>query len=360
MNIFHTETLKKWGGQQNRVLLEALGLQDRGHKVIIACHRESVLSQKAKHSGIKVYEMNMVKQAYPAIIIKLIKIIREENIDIVSTHSSVDSWAGGIAARLAGRKLVRFRHNLYPPGRGLLVKFIYTIPDKIIAISNTVKDVLINSGVNKDKLTIIPSAVDTQRFQYEVQDFRDELKISPETLIIGNTSTFTEVKGQIYLLQAFNSISKKIPCVLMFAGRLNEPSLSRYLSYVNKEFRDKVVFLGHRDDIPKVLKTIDIFVYPSYMEGLGTALLEAMTMKRPVAVSDIPTFHEFIEDGMNGLYFKPKDPDDLAKKVVVLLQNRELREKLGSNAGATAIKRFTVSRMIELTETCYKEVVHAI
>jgi glycosyltransferase involved in cell wall biosynthesis len=360
MNILHTETLKRWGGQQNRVLAESTGLSKRGHKVIIACHGESVLADKSRKAGIKVYELNFRGKNYLKLIPQLIKIIREENIDIVSTHSSADSWAGGLAAKLTGRRLVRFRHNLYPVGSGPLAKFIYSIPDRIITISDAVTDVLVSCGVKRSRMVIIHSAIEGRVFDPGTEDLRKELGIPEGTLIIGNTSTFTEVKGQEYLLQAFSIIHKKVPCVLLFAGDLEEPFRSMYLSHVDEGFRDRVLFLGHRDDIPRVLKTIDVFVFPSFLEGLGTALIEAMAMARPVAVSDIPTFKDFINDGTNGLFFKTKNPEDLAEKVIALLQNKELREHLGSNAIATVREKFAVEKMIDVTEAQYKEVLHAV
>jgi hypothetical protein len=113
MTILHTETLKKWGGQQNRVLSEATGLLKKGHRVIIACHRGSMLAEKSKRTGLKVYEVNMVKQSHLKTIPELMRIIKKENVDIVCTHSSVDSWAGGLAAKFSGKTLMRFRHNLF-------------------------------------------------------------------------------------------------------------------------------------------------------------------------------------------------------------------------------------------------------
>jgi glycosyltransferase involved in cell wall biosynthesis len=359
MTILHTETLKKWGGQQNRILTEATGLSKRGHKVVIACHKDSILAQKAKEAGIKVYEVNMVKQALLTTIPMLINIIKKEGVDIISTHSSVDSWSGGIASKLAGRRLVRFRHNLYPVGRDPLTRFIYLIPDRIIAISDSVKDVLMRCGLKSRKITVIHSSVNTEIFNPEVKDLRKELKTSPETIVIGNTSTFTKVKGQEFLLQAFNDIYKKFPCILLFAGRLGEPFKNKYLLYVKEELRGKVIFLGHREDIPKVLKTIDIFVYPSILEGLGTALLEAMAMQKPVVVSDIPTFRNFIIDGVNGLFFKAKNPEDMAEKVVSLMEYEALKGQLGKNARSTVLEKFSLDQMLSLTEALYKEVLNA-
>jgi len=359
MVILQTETLRGWGGQQNRLLVESIEFNKRGHRTVIACRAGSILSQKAREAGVKVYELNMVKQAHLSNIPKLINIIKKEQVQLVATHSSVDSWAGGLAAKLTGRRLIRIRQNLYPIGRDPLTKFIYSIPEKIVVCSGAVRDVLAGCGVRKEKMELIPDTVNVQRFHPGVEDLREELNIPKDVLIIGNTSTFTEVKGQIYLLEAFNTIIKKSPCILMFAGDLKEPFRSQHLSYVRKEFRDKVIFLGHRDDIPRVLKTIDLFVFPSYLEGLGHSLLEAMAMELPVAVSDIPTFREFIRDGENGIFFRVKDPGDLAEKVVSLLNDPEQRTRIGKNARDTIHERFRTGIMMDLMESLYQEVIHA-
>ena len=359
MNILHTETLKRWGGQQNRVLTEASGLIGRGHRVVIACHRGSILAQKAKEAVLPVYEVNMVKQNHLLTIPRLMRIIIREKVDIVSTHSSVDSWAGGIAAKLTGRRLVRFRHNLFPIGRDPLTRLIYTLPDRIITLSRAIEDVLREGGIGKEKISVIPSCVDAERFTPAVEDLREELHIDPGILIIGNTSTFSQVKGYESLLRAFNRIGREVPCILLFAGSIEEEGRKRCLGFIEENLRDRVLFLGHRDDVPRVLKTIDVFVYPSFMEGLGTALLEAMTMKRAIALSDIPTFREFIDDTGNGLFFAAQDPDDMAEKVLLLLRDEGLRQRLGEHARSTALERFSPGRMLDLTETTYREVLNA-
>jgi glycosyltransferase involved in cell wall biosynthesis len=358
MNILHTETLKKWGGQQNRVLTEAAGLSRRGHHVVIACNRGSVLAEKAKRAGLRVYELNMVKWSYVTLISRLMKIIREEDIDIVSTHSSVDSWAGGIAAKLAKRNLVRFRHNLYSIGRGPLAKLIYSLPEKIIVTSNAVKEVLQGCGLRNREIIVMPSSVDAERFHLDVEDIRAELQIPDEAFVIGNTSTFAGVKGQEFFLQAFNIVSEKHPCILLFAGKIAETHKKTLLSYVRKGLHDKIIFLGHRDDIPEILKTIDIFVFPSVMESISTALLEAMTMGKPVVVSDVLAFKEIITDRVNGLYFKVRNAEDMAEKICLLMENTKLRNRIAREARDYALKRFTVSHMIDRTESLYKEILN--
>ncbi len=359
MVILHTESLKKWGGQQNRVLVEAIGLSKRGHKIIIACHRDSILAHKAKEAGIKTYEVNMVKQAYVQTILKLIGIIKKEKVDIVCTHSSVDSWTGGLAAKLSGRRLVRFRHNLYQIGKDPLTKFIYHIPDTIVCVSDEIKRALGRSGIKNSKLNVIHSSVDINRFDPQVVSglSRKDFDIS-DSMVIGNTSSFTGVKGQDYLLKAFNLVCEKHPSYLVFASRILPPYKEKYLGFIKTDFKNRVIFLGHRDDMPEVLRSIDIFVFPSIIEGLGTSLIEAMAMEKPVVVSNIPTFRDFIVDRINGLFFRAEDQDDLAEKIISLIEDKNLRKHLGMNARYTVIQNFSLDRMIDLNENLYRNVLH--
>ncbi|GAB6182649.1 glycosyltransferase family 4 protein [Thermodesulfovibrio hydrogeniphilus] len=365
MNILHTETLKRWGGQQKRVLNECIGLSQKGHKIVLVCNKNSMLSQKAKEAGIKVYELDFKKSKIIIKIIinilKLIKIIKKEKIEIVATHSSTDSWAGGIAAKLSGCKLVRFRHNLYPIGKDPLTRFIYKIPDRFIVLTEFIKNEIEKINNKSDKIAIIPSGIDIEKFNPKKlkKNIREKFGIPNDALIIGNTSTFTQVKGQEYLLKAFNKIYKVYPCYLVFAGAIGEPYKQKYLAYVEESLRDRVLFLGHRDDIPEVLSLYDVFVYPSYLEGQGQALIEAMAMKKAVALSEIDTFKEFIIDGVNGVFFKPRDPDDIAEKVIYLLKDKEKRQRLGEEARKTVLEKFTLEQMIEKTEKLYKELLNA-
>jgi glycosyltransferase involved in cell wall biosynthesis len=356
MRILHTETLKKWGGQQNRVLVEAQGLARREHTVVIACHEGSILAGKARDAGITVYELNMVKQAHLVNIWRLIRIIGKERIEVVATHSSVDSWAGGIAAKLSGRRLVRFRHNLYPIGRDPLTRLIYAMPDRIVAIGDIIGEALGQFGLRQEKISVIRSSVDAEKFEPEGEDLREEIGIPNDAVVIGNTSTFTKVKGQEAFLSAFNTICEKTPCWLLFAGRLNEESKKKYLPLVESGYRDRVIFLGHRDDIPRVLRTMDIFVYPSLLEGLGTALLEAMAMERAIVASDIPTFRHFIRQGENGVLFSHDVPGDLAEKVVGLIRDEGVRKHLGKKARETVKRKFSPEVMIDKTEALYHSV----
>ncbi len=357
--ILHTETLKRWGGQQNRVLSEAIGLGQRGHTMIITCHKGSILAQRARDAGVKVYEVNMVKQAYAATVPLLVNIIRREGVDIVSTHSSVDSWAGGIAALLTKRKLVRFKHNLNAVKGDLFARFIYSLPDRFITVNNAAADVLGDAGhIGADKIERVYGSIDAERFdpgrisEDQKTQMRSSLGIPSRALVVGNTSGFTSVKGQRYLVEAAQRLfSRREDVFLLLIGRVgrHEPLLDA----IQSRFKQRIILPGLRTDIPELLSVMDIFVFPSVTEAFGNSMIEAMAMAKPVLASDISSFREFMIDGENGAFFRRGDSNSLYEALMRLIAEPELLQKLGSYARRTVLEKFSPKRMIEETERVY-------
>lgn len=359
MKILHTETLKHWGGQQNRILQESLGLTQRGFEVIIACHKGSLLSERAKEAGIKTYEVNMTKGSYLLTIPRLVSIIRREKVDIVCTHSSVDSWAGGIASLLTRRKLIRYKHNLYRVKNDPPTRFIYSLPQIFISVSNAAKDILLQAGhIPSSKIKRIYAGINSDEFDPAKpdknfrKDLRHSLGIPEDALIIGNTSGFTEVKGQSYLLNAANKLFRMYDNLyLLLIGRIGNKE--KVFELVEPEFHDRIILPGLRRDIPLLLGIMDIFVFPSTVEAFGYSLIEAMSMSKPVLVSDIPSFREFLSDKTNAIFFRSADSENLLNALISLIQNPGKWQALGDNARKTVMERFQPDRMFnEIEDTC--------
>jgi hypothetical protein len=110
MRILHTEWSDGWGGQERRVVSEIAGMRSRGHEVWLANRPAARIAAEAERRGIPALRLPFRSAFDPATVYRLRDFIRRERIDVVNTHSGKDSWAGGMAARLAGVKLVRTRH----------------------------------------------------------------------------------------------------------------------------------------------------------------------------------------------------------------------------------------------------------
>ncbi|MEN8264222.1 MAG: glycosyltransferase family 4 protein [Nitrospirota bacterium] len=359
MNILYTETLKRWGGQQNRVLQEAAGLAARGHKIVIACRQSSILAQRAKEAGIKTYELNMTKSGYPLTIPRIIRTILKEKIDIVCTNSSVDSWAGGLSALFTGRKLIRTKHNIYRVKKDPPTRFIYSLPDRFIAVSDASSEELIKTGyITPEKVVKIFGAIDPAKFSPENigpddrRDIRSSLGIPENAFVIGNTSGFTKVKGQEHLMTAANKLFAEVDnlYLLLLGG---EGRKENALNIISPKFRDRVILPGLIRDVPRFLSIMDIFVMPSTVEAFGLSLIEAMAMLKPVAVTDIPSFREYITEGENGLFFQSADSDSIVNVLLPLIENFQKRLSLANNARKTVLDRFILDNMLDKTEEVY-------
>lgn len=104
MRLLHTESSRGWGGQEIRILREAEGMRKRGHEVFLAVNSGGALIPRAREAGFTVYELPFRKSSALKTIYALVQICKVHNIDLVNTHSSLDAWIGGIAARIAKKK----------------------------------------------------------------------------------------------------------------------------------------------------------------------------------------------------------------------------------------------------------------
>src|SRR5690242_20004072 len=110
VRLLHTESSRGWGGQEIRILREAEGMRERGHEVILAVNSGGGLIRRARDAGFVVYELPFKRSCAFKAIYELVQICKRHGIDAINTHSSVDAWLGGIAARIAKKKVIRTRH----------------------------------------------------------------------------------------------------------------------------------------------------------------------------------------------------------------------------------------------------------
>ena len=173
MRILHTESSSGWGGQEIRILREAEGMRKKGHEVVIAVAKGGGLVAQAREKGFTVYEVSFKRQHLLATLFELLKIVKKHGVEIINTHSSLDSWVGGIAARMSGRKVVRTRHLSTAIRKGLNSRLLYNaLTDFVVTTSSAIIPTIteqarlpqasikcIATGVNPDHLKVDPQEV---------------------------------------------------------------------------------------------------------------------------------------------------------------------------------------------------------
>lgn len=333
MNILHTETLLNWGGEQNKVLNEMLLMRELGHNVFLFCNPNSQISKIASEHGFSIITQKMSKTNYQQAIPALSKAVAQNNINLVISHGSTDSWVAGIAGlkwRKKGVKFARERHNLFKI-KGYFSKLLHKkFFDYIFYISPSVCEYLKSINVSNSKLIYTPSTIDTSYFENYKSNFKQKSGLQ-RSFCFGTFTSLYEEKGVYELASAANLILGELDCKIIFGGNITDEVKAKCQEILGQNQKN-VIFTGFRNDGANIIKACDIFIFPSHSEGLGTAILEAMACERAVIVFDKEPMNELIKHENRGLCATYKDPKSLAKCAIKLAKNEKLAQEYAQNA----------------------------
>ena len=171
----------------------------------------------------------------------------------------------------------------------------------------------------------------------------NELNLPPDSSILLNVARVAPQKGLLYAIQALAEIRRKFPetCLISVGGQDDAAWLARLEREIEKlDLKNHVRLLGARRDVKDFLYNCDLFVFPSVFEGLGIALTEAMAVGCACVASDIKPLDEFVEAGVDGIFFAPGNSSALAQAAVDLLENEKKRAAIGQAAQEKALSLF--------------------
>lgn len=352
INILELESSKGWGGQEKRTVRLVNSLDKNKFNVYWAVSENSKLFKNRKNIDAKFIPVEMKKSYDIKAIKKIINIIKKYNIDIISTHSGKDGWIGAIAGLFTNTKVIRTRHLQTP----ISSTFSYNLSDKVVTVSKQVENYLLKKGVKEEKLLTIYTGIDTDQFSPEIKiDIKNELNLPKNTIIIGIVAVLRTAKRHIDLIEAFSNIKsdKNIALIIIGSG----PQKNNIKNFIKEKNLKNIYMLGHRENIDKILPSFDIFVLPSEMEALGTAILEASACGVACIGSNVGGIPEVIKDNKTGFLFESKNIKDLQNKLEKLINDDKLRRKFGKKAREEVLKNFSVKKMVENTQKLYENIV---
>ncbi len=359
-SLLHTEWSSGWGGQEIRILAESLAFKNRGISVKIAAQPNGQLIDRARNAGIEVFPVHMHKGLNISAIWQLINIIKNEQINIVHTHSSVDHRLAGIAARISGCSVVRSRHLSTPISRSPFSKALYMkLADYVITSGESIRQAMIsNNGMSGDQIVSIPAGIDTKQFSLnrEMADIRSLYNISKDTFVVGIVGVLRSWKGHADLIDAVKRISDQIPKLkLIIVGEgPQRQAIENQIRALN--LIEMVMLTGHQKDPAPFMKAMDVVVLTSYAnEATSQVLPQAMAMRRPVISSNIGSLQEVVINEVTGLTFPPRDIHSLAKALLRFYTNKKLRYKLADSGYSHVQTNFTFDQMIKNTEKVYRK-----
>jgi glycosyltransferase involved in cell wall biosynthesis len=356
--VLHTESSLGWGGQENRILNEMLGLRALGHTALVACQPGAKLGVRAREAGFAVFETPMRNALDLAAILRLRRFMRQCGAQIVNTHSSRDTQLAGVAARTLRRRprIVRTRHLALP----ITSRFTYSVlPDHVVTVSGHVARYLASAGVPVEKITAVATGIDLSRYRASPDGgtLRSELGLASDTPLVGTVAILRRKKGHAELLEAIPSVLARFPQAhFVFAGdgpqrenleqRIAELGLSKH-----------VHLLGLRRDVVNVLQSLDLFVLPTHQEALGTAFVEAGAMGLASIGSKIDGVPEIIGDGATGRLVPVNNSPALAAAICELLADPAQRQRMGESAREKVTAHFSREAMLAGMLTVYYRLV---
>jgi L-malate glycosyltransferase len=351
MHILHVIDNLEVGGTETQMVQMAQRLASSFDRVTVATLRAGgPLTEQLKEAGIEIVEfpkrrtMLSFQAAYQ--LIRMAWFIRREKIEVVHAH---DLWANLMAipaARLArARVIISSQRNLatlwwYTPFRRKFIRHVHLLAKHVVVNSMAVKQLMENEfRIPAERLHVLNNGVDFERFSKPRVD-RQALfpgLASNSTLIVNVANMNTEIKGHAVLIEAAKEICASSPGVhFAFIG---DGPLRRHLENRVREsgLQDRFLFLGRRRDVAEILSCADIFVFPSFAEGLPNSVLEAAAAGLPVIATQVGGIPEIIEHGVTGLLVAPGNTQALVAAVRQFLNNPLFAEML-AQAGQQRVR----------------------
>ncbi|MFI5143962.1 MAG: glycosyltransferase [Ignavibacteria bacterium] len=333
-------------GSPRAQILSLLRHADRDRfQISVAAHGKEILEKDVRSSGFSFYDLDLPKILRSRFLSRLQNLYFKERFDIIHSYGAIGGFYGRLLKKhepsvkcvhtIHGINYLNkerfFQKNISKTIEQYLVQFTdMTICESL----NEMKIAFENKIANPKNTIVVNPGVDIRKFSANSTNIEllNELGLNPGDFIVGNVSRFEIQKNQKLIIQASYYLSKKYPemkFVLVGDGKY----FKQMKSYArDSRLEDVVIFAGERENIVDYYSIFDVFVLPSFWEGVPSVLLEAMASKLPIVCSNLANHLEIIKNNISAFTINPYEMEDLFHRIKVLYENAELRNKLRENA----------------------------
>ena len=374
--LLYIITQPEWGGAQRYIFDLAVSLKDK-YDITVATgevkNSRELLTRLEKENIKTMVFPYLVREIRPwkdlQAFFQIFLYIKLNNFDIVHLNSSKAGVIGAIAANILGVKKIIYTAHGWVFNEPLpkwkkkfykwAEKFSAKHKTKIITLSgiDTEIGILENIAPAEKFIRIYHGIKDHELFDKDTArtalDKKFNLGLTPDTPLAGCVANFYKTKGLDYLIKAWQDVAQKIPhAKLIIIGEGDE---RKNIENIIKKFQlQKSVFIpGSLANAPKYLKAFDVFALSSVKEGFPYVILEAMQAKTPVVAANVGGIPEMIRHEQSGLLCPAANPDELAREIIKLLQNKKLGQNFADQAYRDLTKKFSFEQMVEKTAQLY-------
>lgn len=375
IKVAHIITMLELGGAQQNTIYTIEHLDRGKYDPILISGPGGMLDQEVKNNTqIRCFFVpHLIRPISPLrdtlALICLYRLLKSERVDLVHTHSSKAGILGRWAAHFA--KVPKIMHTYHGFGfndyqkwwvRKLLIwleRITARVTDKLVTVSNeNIKKGLTNGIGEEEQYTMIHSGIKVKAFcdiNGDIDEKRREIGIEKNVPVIGMIACFKPQKAPLNFIRLAERVCSVYPqakFVLVGDGELR-PRIEKLIEEL--DLKTRVVLTGWRRDISRIIHIFDVLVLTSLWEGLPRVFLEAWASGKPVVATNVDGARETIIDGKNGFLVEADDLNRMAERVVWLIKNRDLAERMGEEGRKTLYPAFDIDYMVKEIERLYAE-----
>ncbi len=360
MTVLHFSSAKSWRGGEQQIAYLVKELRKISVKQIILCVKDSAIADFCTKENIFFipYKKRAAISLAPGFLLS--KTIKKHQVDLVHLHDAHAHTFACLGASFFNIKtpFVLSRRVDFPIKKNRFSLWKYNHPNiqAILCVSAFIKKVIENDIRMSSKIEVVHSGIDPSKFHFDNKNIlRKEFDIPLQSPLIANVAAIAPHKDYFTFVDTATIILQSKPTArfLMIGGDGGEQKkVQQYIE--ERQLSRNIQFTGFRKDIPEILPEIDVFLFTSKEEGLGTSLLDAQASKLPIVATRAGGAPEIIQHEVTGLTAAVGDAKQLAHHVLTFLNNDSLKDKLVQN-GLQKLSSFTTLETARKTLNIYKK-----
>lgn len=364
LSILHTESHRSWGGQELRVFNECMWMRQKGHRVLLAAPKASLIYSRARSANLPVIPFAFINPTVVADYFRLRALLKRLAPDVLNTHGNLDAKVGLMAARGLGIPcVIRSRHHSHPVSPSWYNKWMYRkLSHYVFTTAQCVSDQIVaDLAVRPDKVVTLGSGIVLPQAMPDkidaIRGLQQEFDLAGDSRFVGSVAMLRDWKGHRFLMEAFRQISGRFPAHhLVIVGDGDEmAALQRLREALG--LADKVHFTGFKDDPWPFFRAFELNVLASTCnEGIPQVLLQAMAAGCPVIGTRVGGIPDIVEEGRTGLLVEPQNAAMLADAMAFVLDNPEKTAERVHAAQQGVLKNHTLDAMGKRTLDLYAKV----
>lgn len=367
VNILHITSGLALGGAERMLLTLVKELDKEKYNIKVCCWRgKRELKKDIEDAGVQVIDLEQEDGNIFKVSLKLRKVIKNNNIQLIHSYLFDADLCGFLAGKSTGVPVIVSSVPSFTFLRSkkhqLRYKLMSLFFDSFIPISKAIAEYMVKyCRIKPAKLVVVHpgflNKFNLEKDKEEIKRMREDFGLVENDIVIGTVARLDPRKGYHYLLESVAQVFKIYPTVkFLFVGEGElKPELEEFAKKLS--ISSKIIFVGKVTNIPSFLSLLDIFVLASLDEGFGIVILEAMTASLPVVASRVGGIPEIINNNETGFLVKPADSKALAEGIIKLVEDKDLRARMGNLAKAE-VKKFNSKEMTRKIEKIYDFHIH--